>query len=169
MNTEDHGTASVDEMGPSSTFVERLQRVLRDRGWTPYEWSTRAGLTNSHVQNLIARGAKRPAGATTHKLAVAAGVGEAWLARGEGAMIAPAPSTGPVVDLDVDDPKMKHRENFDANLEAAKDLVSLKPYVWEALAESDPLLVVPLTPALLADLASVLAKYLPAPPPKPRR
>jgi len=159
--------ASVGFVTSGTTFAQRLGRVLKDRGWTPYDWSKRAGLSNSHVQNMIDRNAAQATTKTVHKLAVAAGVSESWLARGDGSMEPTAPSG--LVSVDVDDPKMKHRDGFDGNLRAAKKLRRHDDYVWEALAESDPLVVVPLTPSLLADLADVLAKYIPAPEPTKRK
>lgn len=167
MNTAVSPADSVGFVTAETTFAQRLERVLKDRGWKPYEWSKRAGLSNSHVQNMIDRNAAGATTKTVHKLAVAAGVSEVWLARGEGA-IEPSASTG-AVSVDVDDPKMKHRDGFDGNLRAAKKLRHHDDYVWEALAESDPLVVAPLTPSLLADLADVLAKYIPAPEPTKRK
>ena len=58
-------------------------------------------------------------------------------------------------------PLLKNRPEFPQSLRLAREL---RPqhggYVWNALGESAPLVTVPITPALLADLADVLAKYL---------
>lgn len=65
--------------------VQRLRTVLERTGWTPYELSTRAGLSGSHIANILQRGAKRLGADTLRAIAQAAGVSERWMVLGEGA------------------------------------------------------------------------------------
>lgn len=64
--------------------VQRLRTVLERTGWTPYELSTRAGLSGSHIANILHRGAKRLGADTLRAIAQAAGVSERWMVLGEG-------------------------------------------------------------------------------------
>lgn len=146
--------------------VKRIEEVLELRGWTPYELSKRSGLaSDSHVGAILKRGTSRTARATLRKIAAGAGVHERWLLDGEGprdlqdeaGLAASAPvgvSTG----------KMRDRANFYGCLAAAQaQRPQYRDYLWQAIEDGDPILTVPLTPALIVDLADMLVKYLPAP------
>lgn len=142
----------------------RIQGLLDEHGWTPYELSKRAGLSDSHVSLILQRGTKRLGRVTLEKIAAGAGVSARWLVEGEGPRTEVAPAEVRVVPDD-SDPRMRNREGFDRHLTAAKALRPGMPgYVWDALGDGDPLVIAPLTPAMLADIADVLVKYIPAPP-----
>lgn len=68
----------------SETLAQRLEVVLKARGWTAYEWSQRAGLSDSTVANAISRGSNGARAATLEALAASAGIQFEWLARGRG-------------------------------------------------------------------------------------
>lgn len=136
-------------------IAERIAQVMELRGWTAAELARRAGLqTPTHVSTILKRGGERTSGTVLSKIAAAAGVRDRWLITGEGRMDFDATDT-------LADPKMRNRDGFAGALAGAR---TLRPqygdYVWEAVAQSDPMVIVPLTPALLADLADVLVKYL---------
>lgn len=142
----------------------RIQSLLDEHGWTPYELSKRAGLSDSHITLILRRGTKRVGRATLSKIAAGAGVSLRWLEDGEGPRVETAPVEVRVVPEE-SDPRMRNRDGFDRHLSAAKSLRPGMPgYVWDALGDGDPLVIAPLTPAMLADIADVLVKYIPAPP-----
>lgn len=142
----------------------RIQSLLDEHGWTPYELSKRSGLSDSHVQLILKRGTKRLGRVTLEKIAAGAGVSARWLVEGEGPREPTASSELRVVP-DESDPRMRNREGFDRHLAGARRLRPGMPsYVWDALGDGDPLVVAPLTPAMLADIADVLVKYIPPPP-----
>lgn len=66
--------------------MHRLERVLKARGWTPYEWAKRAGVSGATVTNMIGRGAKGARTPSLTKMAEVAGVSFEWLANGNGPM-----------------------------------------------------------------------------------
>lgn len=135
--------------------AERIAQVMELRGWTAAELARRAGLqTPTHISTILKRGGERTSGTVLAKIAAAAGVRDRWLITGEGRRDFDATDT-------LADPRMRNRDGFAGALAGAR---TLRPqygdYVWEAVAQSDPMVIVPLTPALLADLADVLVKYL---------
>ena len=136
-------------------IAERIAQVMELRGWSAAELARRAGLqTPTHVNTILRRGGERTSAVVLAKIAAAAGVRDRWLVTGEGRRDFDATDT-------VADPKMRNREGFTGALAAARTLrPQYADYVWEAVASSDPMVIVPLTPALLADLADVLVKYL---------
>jgi transcriptional regulator with XRE-family HTH domain len=142
----------------------RIQSLLDEHGWTPYELSKRAGLSDSHVQLILKRGTKRLGRVTLEKIAAGAGVSARWLVDGEGSREPSAPTEVRMVPED-SDPRMRNREGYDRHLSGARALRPGMPgYVWDAIGDGDPLVIAPLTPAMLADIADVLVKYIPPPP-----
>lgn len=155
----------IPSMGsPRDAVAARIQQLLDENDWTPYELSKRAGLSDSHIGLVLKRGTSRTGAETLRRIAQGAGVSERWLMTGEGPKTPSAPSDVEVVPEE-SDPRMRNRAGYDGHLSAAMALRPQHPrYVWDALGNADPLLTVPLTPSLLADLADVLVKYIPAPP-----
>lgn len=71
------------------TLLERIESVLKDKGWSASEWARRAKLSErSHVNTIIQRLRANPAaktdGQTLAKLAEAADVSLDWLVLGRG-------------------------------------------------------------------------------------
>lgn len=93
------------------------------------------------------------------KIAATAGVSAAWLTHGVGSPDEDTAETTPRGDSD--DPRMANRPGFDACLAAAKHLrPAHPPWVWTAVAESDPLVTVALTPVLIAELSDLLLRHM---------
>lgn len=87
----------------NETLWDRLQTVIRHKGWTDREWCTRAGLPANHLQVYRNRLNKK-ASATLDKetiisLAKAASIRVEWLMRNEGAMETAGPGTSPEREL----------------------------------------------------------------------
>jgi transcriptional regulator with XRE-family HTH domain len=158
-NTSVCGADTLRVVAPESTITDRIREVMGLRGWSAAELNRRAGLSSpTHVSMILARGAgSRTSGEVLSKIAAAAGVRAHWLLTGEGPRDIEAPEAS-------DDPKMQGRPGFRGALAGAKVLrPQYGEYVWNAVAHVDPLMIVPMTPALLADLADVIVKYLPPP------
>lgn len=148
-----------------TTLAERLEKVLEHLDVTAYELSTRAGLSGSHIANIIKRNAKRTSAETIQLIARAAGVSERWLAYGEGAML------DENQDIDAHDAP-PHASQPDT-VSAAPNYAALKKtarklapevtdeWVWNDL-DSTNLLWIGLkepTPQVLADIAKLLMKH----------
>lgn len=99
------------------------------------------------------------------KIAATVGVSAAWLMHGVG--IAPDDNAADAAPRgDSDDPRMANRPGFDVCLSAAKLLRPQHPaWVWTAVAESDPLVTVALTPVLVAELSDLLLRHMHPPTP----
>lgn len=163
----------------SDPTAARIRQVLAARGWSERDLALRAGLkSESHVSLILRRGTRRTSSETLRKIAAGAGVRLEWLLSGdlpmdESAVAEELHGSAPSDD----DPHMANRTGFDGALAGAKMLRPNYPgYVWDAVAQSDPMAVLPLSPAMLADLADLLAKYvtpraadIPRPDPAPRR
>jgi transcriptional regulator with XRE-family HTH domain len=67
----------------AESLADRLLFVMKAKGWTPYEWSQKSGLSDSTVANIITRGTNART-ATLSALAVSASVSFDWLALGKG-------------------------------------------------------------------------------------
>lgn len=162
-----------------SDFYERLQHVLDAKGWTPGQWSQKAGLKSvSHVANMIERKSKRPASDTVALLADAAGVSFDWLMRGVGGSGFDDHAQSPAPD-EVDaagrrsvssDASRTHRpllENlpdWPELLAGAKQIAQdrgreIPEWAWGALAKSGGLLTGPLSAAAVFDLAKTYADH----------
>lgn len=153
------GSFGVGTLVRVDGLLTRLREVLELRGWTPYELAIRAGVGESIVSNWLRRGVKRPDPETVRKLAATAGVRLEWLRDGEG------PREIPAFDESRAPEHMGARENFEGSLVAAKiKRPQYGDYLWEALANGDPLMVAPMTPGLLIALADALVDFIPAPP-----
>lgn len=152
------GAGTLRVVAPGNTVADRIREVMTLHGWSAAELNRRSGLTSAtHVSMILARGGSRTSGEVIAKIAAGAGVRAHWLLTGEGPRDLEAPETS-------DDPKMQGRPGFRGALAGAKVLrPQYGDYVWNAVAHVDPLMIVPMTPALLADLADVIVKYLPPP------
>ena len=157
-NTSVSGADTLRWVTTGATIADRIREVLSARGWKAAELNRLAGLSSpTHVSVILARGGSRTSGDVLAKIAAAAGVREKWLLTGEGPRDLDAPEVS-------DDPKMEGRPGFRGALAGARVLrPQYGDYVWNAVAHVDPLMIVPMTPALLADLADVIVKYLPPP------
>ncbi len=148
-----------------TTLAERLQAVLEHLCVTPYQLSTRAGLSGSHIANIIKRDAKRTSAETIQLIARAAGVSERWLAHGEGSMHD--------VSQDHDAYDVPPRTSQPDTVSAAPNYAALKrtarrlapdvtdEWVWNDL-DSTNLLWIGLkdpTPQVLADIARLIMKH----------
>jgi transcriptional regulator with XRE-family HTH domain len=143
-------------------LLERLREVMELRGWTPYEMATKAGLGDSHVSNWLRRGVKRPDSEAVRKIAAAAGVRDQWLREGVG------PRDLPAFNEHAAPASMQARENFEGSLVVARvKRPQYGDYLWQAIADGDPLMVAPMTPGLLVALADALVDHIPAPAPQP--
>lgn len=148
----------------SDPIKSRIEQVLALRGWSARELSQRSNLSENHVAQILSRGARRVGHETLSKIAAGGGVRVTWLTSGEEPMEAAgvSPNAAPAEESD---PCMGNRPGFEAALVGARALRPHHPeYVWREVRVSDPLMVIPLTPAALADIADVLVKYV-APPP----
>lgn len=130
----------------------RLRDAMARRGMDYASLATDAQVSQSEVTRALA-GSKRIKTRTLHAMAAALGVSESWLRAG---------TRAPERDVErVGAPTLRGRPDFAASLAIAQEL---RPqhgaYVWSALADSAPLVTVPITPALLVDLADVLVKYI---------
>jgi transcriptional regulator with XRE-family HTH domain len=144
-------------------LVDRIREVMELRGWTAYEFAHRAQLSDSILSNWLRRGVKRPDIEALNKLAAAAGVRVEWLRDGTGARDIPTFSEA------VQAATMQARENFDGSLVVARvKRPQYGDYLWDAIAHGDPLMVAPMTPGLLVDLADALVNHISAPPPPPK-
>lgn len=147
---------------PMADLLDRLREVMELRGWTPYELANKAGLGDSHVSNWLRRGVKRPDFETVRKLAAAAGVRDEWLREGIG------PRDLPTFNEHKAPASMQARENFEGSLVVARvKRPQYGDYLWQAIADGDPLMVAPMTPGLLVALADALVDHIPAPTPQP--
>lgn len=145
-------------------LVDRIREVMELRGWTAYEFAHRAQLSDSILSNWLRRGVKRPDIEALNKLAAAAGVRVEWLRDGTGPRDIPAFSDTAQATT------MRARENFDGCLVVAKlKRAEYGEYLWETIAAGDPLMVAPMTPGLLIDLADALVDHVPAPAPQPQK
>lgn len=163
--------------GPWPRSWRRLELVLKARGWTPYEWSQKAVLSDSAVANIISRGGSaRPASLAA--LAKAASVSYEWLSQGTGASGLDDHAQPPASD-EVDaagrrsvssDASRTHRpllENLPTGrrvLAGAKQIArdrgrEVPEWAWGALAKSGGLLTGPLSAAAVFDLAKTYADH----------
>ena len=143
-------------------LVDRIREVMELRGWTAYEFASNADVGESVVSNWLRRGVKRPDPETLRKLAAAAGVRLEWFRDGAG------PRDLPTFNDAVQAATMAARENFDGSLVVARiKRPQYGDYLWEAIADGDPLMVAPMSPALLVALADALVDHIPAPTPQP--
>jgi transcriptional regulator with XRE-family HTH domain len=148
-----------------TTLAERLEKVLEHLDVTAYELSTRAGLSGSHIANIIKRNAKRTSAETIQLIARAAHVSERWLAYGEGSMHDE--------DHEPDAQDTPPRATQPDTVSAAPNYAALKKtarklapevtdeWVWNDL-DSTNLLWIGLkepTPQVLADIARLLMKH----------
>lgn len=146
------------------SLIERVQELMELRGWTAYELAHKAGLSDSLISNWIRRGVKRPDPEAVRKLAAAAGVRVEWLRDGEG------PRDLAAFDEARAPEHMGARENFEGCLVVARiRRPQYGDYLWETIANGDPLMVAPMTPGLLTALADALVDHIPAPPPAPTK
>lgn len=153
----------VGAVSDSDPTAARIRQVLAARGWSERDLALRAGLkSDSHVSLILRRGTRRTSSETLRKIATGAGVRLEWLMNGdlpmdESAVAEELHGTAPTDD----DPHMANRTGFSGALAGARMLRPSYPdYVWDAVATSDPMVVLPLSPAMLADLADLLAKYV---------
>lgn len=158
----------------SDTLAHRLQQVLTARGWTPYEWSQKAALSDATVANIISRGS----GArmlTLEALASSAGVPFEWLARGTGSSglegAEGMPSTEHV------EPKLPalgsnttSRPTFSslpgwmeliagARSRAAERNRAIPEWAWDAMAATSPVLTEAPTVAAIYELVCLFADH----------
>lgn len=75
----------VQKVTIDDAFIERLQRVMRDRKLKMRSWSLEAGLSPTHVEQFVNKRLSRTKVSTVRQLAEAANVRLRWLATGEGA------------------------------------------------------------------------------------
>lgn len=154
------GGFDVSTLVRVDSLVARVQELMELRGWTAYELAHKAGLSDSLISNWLRRGVKRPDPEAVRKLAAAAGVREEWLRDGKG------PRDLPAFDETRAPEHMSARENFQGSLVAARiKRPQYGDYLWEAIANGDPLMVAPMTPGLLIALADALVDHIPAPAP----
>ena len=103
---------------------------------------------------------KRPDPEAVRKLAAAAGVREEWLRDGTGQRELPA------FNEHAAPASMQAREHFEGSLVVARvKRPQYGDYLWETIADGDPLMVAPMTPGLLIALADALVDHIPAPAP----
>jgi transcriptional regulator with XRE-family HTH domain len=141
-------------------LTTRIQELMDLRGWTAYEFAHRAGLGDSLISNWLRRGVKRPDPEALRKLAAIAGVREAWLRDGVG------PRELPAFNEHLAPASMQAREHFEGSLIVARGKrPQYDDYLWETIADGDPLMVAPMTPGLLIALADALVDHIPAPTP----
>ncbi|MEZ5189413.1 MAG: helix-turn-helix transcriptional regulator [Schumannella sp.] len=137
-----------DTMGVGAVR-SRLIEVMDRRSWTPEALAKAAVVSLQRVESFLG-GSNSETKSFLALLAKTMGVPEEWLINGD-----------PRDEDDVPAPLLKYRPDFAASLAIAQEL---RPqhgaYVWSALADSAPLVTVPITPALLVDLADVLVKYI---------
>lgn len=144
--------------------AERIAEMLTARDMTAYELSKRAGLSKSHASMILQRGARRTAPDTLRKIAAALGVRELWLLTGEGPRDVQTDDGFAAGLAGTSSGKMRDRVNFYGCLSVAKtQRPQYRNYLWRAIEDGDPILTVPLTPAMLVDLADLLVKYIPDP------
>lgn len=151
---------------PTDPVAQRIVEMLRVREITPYELGKRAGLSSSsHVSMILQRGARRTASDTLRRIAAGLGVRELWLLTGNGPRDVQADDgTASDATPGVSSGKMKDRPNFYGCLSVARtQRPQYRAYLWRAIEEGDPIVTVPLTPAMLVDLADLLVKYIPDP------
>lgn len=134
-------------------IATRINQRMRDIGMTAADVAKVSNLTLATVQT-ICRADLVPDQREMKAIAEAIGVDVGWLYSGVSAPSEPINDDAPHLHL-------SNRIDYAQSIHVAR---SLRPqhgdYVWEELAVSAPLVTVPITPALLADLADVLAKYL---------
>ena len=64
---------------------------------------------------------------------------------------------------------MREREHFEGSLRVAMaKRPQHKRYLWDAIAEGDPMMLAPMTPQLLMNLADALVDLIPEPPEEPQ-
>ena len=155
-----------------NSLRDRLGWVIANRRqpdgepWTEKSLSRASGLSPNTIGTFRRGNGEAMRKGNVDKIAQTAGVSAAWLAYGAGTPDDPQDdSATPAVEHgDSADPRMSNRTGFAACLASAKLLRPQHPsWVWSAVAESDPLLTVPLTPILLADIADLLMRHMPGP------
>lgn len=133
----------------SRRVLNRIRQAMAARDMGASEFAEAIDSSPARADRILA-GHFIAGRAFIQKVAAALGVEEEWL-MGEG-----DDSAAETVS-----PLLKYRPDFAASLAIAQEL---RPqhgaYVWNALADSAPLVTVPITPALLVDLADVLVKYI---------
>jgi transcriptional regulator with XRE-family HTH domain len=148
-----------------TTLAERLEKVLEHLDITAYELSIRAGLSGSHIANIIKRNAKRTSAETIQLIARAAGVSERWLSFGEGSMHdeSSTPEASDVPPRTAQPDTVSAAPNYAALKKTARKLAPevTDEWVWNDL-DGTNLLWIGLkepTPQVLADIARLLMKH----------
>lgn len=139
-----------------------MRAVVAHAGGSARALSVKAGLSDTHVGQL-ARGriGKRPADQTLRAIARAAGISAHWLATGEGAML-DADGTYSAPD---EPPMFFQLPGWPELAAAARDLDPAIPaWALDTLARSRPILSLPVTPSVVAELARIVMRHV-APPP----
>lgn len=158
--------------GPAATTVggvkslpDRLQWVLRERRISRRRWSLAAGLSQSHVGQLIRGDLEAPSAESLHALARAAGVSFRWLATGEG-------SPDPIVEgerrPEQELPAVPYLGDLPDWPELLADARATDPgvpaWVWDVLTRTRAVPNLPRwTPAAVVDLARFTLRHYPRP------
>ena len=157
----------------ATSLADRLRMVLEHTGLSPYDLSKRAGLSGSHVANIIERDARRTSTETIEKIAKAAGVSEEWLRKGVGAI--ELVRADPTID-DPAPPEPPAREtipetiggmrSYDAQEKRARKALKAENFdvdewVWRAVRNISAFNTSNSAPAvsMLADLAKVIQEH----------
>lgn len=150
-----------------STLDERIQWILdnctREDGqrWNQKSLSQAAGLGDNHVGMMRRGTVKKPTADSLASIARAAKVSYRWLASGEGDPFGDASAPDAT---ESSSPRFKNILNWRALLEMARAIAPDVPeWVWPIVAESHPLSTVPLTPALVVELARTVMRHMPPP------
>ena len=144
-------------MAASDSIKERLELVLKARGWSPAELNRRAGFsTPTHVNTLLNRGAEKISAAALARIAAAASVQLQWLATGEGSMEYPPPDSAA--------PRLRNCNGYPEAVAGARVLrPQYGEHIWRAVGDAHPIATAPLVPGTLARIADIVAEFTPPP------
>lgn len=155
-----------------STLLERIEWLVAEKAsGNKRKLARMAELSESHVTTILSRLRKNPEKdverQTLIALANATNVNLLWLSTGEGEVSQEAEASPVTPDIYLSDPKLGNLPDWPRLLKDAKILAPELPSdIWDTVRDSRPLATVPVTAAMLADLARLVFKYRGSSPPK---
>lgn len=138
-------------------IARRIQEEIDRQGLSARALSLKAGLSERHVGKILERGSGGGAeGSTLLKIAAALGVSVQWLMTGAGTPAEGAPAN------DSPRPELRDAQGFS---EALPRAMALRPNydatIWELVASTEPISVIPMSPELVAQVADIVFRLGP--------
>lgn len=166
---DNHGCRSYDY---AVTVGDRIELARERIGVSFAELGRRAGIPGQTITNAVRTARTRPDyvpdAKTVRAIAIAAGVSEVWLLTGKGSP--DETSDGPRVEREPQPAYAESEAPILANLPGWADLVtaaqgldearSVPAWAFELLGYSNGLILVPLVPSSLVDMAKAIVRYV---------